>query len=549
MASQELCPGMFRCRGGKCLSLLKVCDGYPECHRGDDEILCNFKCPDGCECRGLTYKCKSIPQSGFSKYARNIDVSQIPVDLNTLDLNSYLNLASLNLSGCMIDSLLPENTSSYFENLVNLRILDLSNNKLKVINPNVFSGLKYLNKLILSDNKELTQIMTEAFYCLENVHILRIVRTKLKTMEENAFYGMTSLDFLDLSNNSLSVLNKGVFNGLTSVKYLDIRYNMIYNIYRGMFSKLPNLILLKTNVYKLCCTITITGKEITCTADEGKVSSCENLIKFEVLRLSIWIIGGVALLGNLCVLCYKFLYDRSRISHSYSIFIIALSISDMLMGVYMIVVAAMDARYRNKYIWHDQEWRSSSFCAIAGFIATVSSESSAILVCLIAVDRCLAIRLPYSRFKVTLKYAIMLSIGSFLIAVILAAVPLLPLSYFDGKFYSRSTVCIALPLTSDRPPGWHYSVAVFVGFNMVLFFTVGISQTIIYRDVRKTMSSARNKQLSVEIKVARSHSWIIWRGDTIRYICLGDCIYIASQLGYQSIPLYILSEIQKQLDG
>ncbi|KAJ8308124.1 hypothetical protein KUTeg_012998 [Tegillarca granosa] len=356
-------------------------------------------------------------------------------------------------------------------------VLDLSKNLLTIIKSYTFQGLYHLKKLYLEGNSELHTIQSFAFHSLHKVLSLRIVNSKLKYLEENSFNGMSSLRVLDLRNNKLQHLEKGVFSELKSLSHLFITGNDIH-IGKDMFHGLVRIEWLSPDSYDICCMspATVTGKSIICTAKKFQVSSCDNLISYEVLRLSIWVVGGLALLGNMGSLVYRFLYDRDRIRRTYSIFIIGLSVSDFLMGVYMLIIAAMDVKFRGQYIWNDLKWRQSQLCAIAGILATVSSESSAMLICLLALDRCLSIKLPFSRKKFNVKSSVILLFVCFSVSLLLAVIPFFPLPYFDGKFYSRSSVCVALPLTSDRPAGWEYSVAVFVVLNMVLFMTVGITQ-------------------------------------------------------------------------
>lgn len=500
---------MFKCRGTpRCIPLNLACDGRENCPNGDDELLCNFHCPPECDNRGLSFKCESFDNNiaaNISKYARTIDLSGVKLDIGSIYFRPFLNLANLNLSDCGIHDIKPNHTETLFQEIKNMLVLDLSRNYLTVIKPYTFQGLGHLKKLYLDGNANLQKIQSYAFHGLHKVLSLRIANSKLKYLEENSFNGLSALRVLDLRNNRLQYLRKGVFNELKSLSHLYITGNTI-NIEKDMFHGLARLEWLSPDSYDLCCMspATITGKSVICTAKKFQVSSCDHLISYEVLRLSIWVVGGLALLGNISSLLYRFLYDRQRIRRTYSIFIIGLSISDFLMGIYMLIIAAMDVKFRGEYIWNDLEWRQSQLCVIAGILATLSSESSAMLICLLALDRCLSIKLPFSRKVFNFKSSITLLLVCFAVSLLLAVIPLFPLPYFDGKFYSRSSVCVALPLTSDHPAGWEYSVSVFVLFNMVLFMTVGITQIIIYVDVKKTMSLARNSQLSVEIAVARS---------------------------------------------
>ena len=68
--------------------------------------------------------------------------------------------------------------------------------------------------------------------------------------------------------------------------------------------------------------------------------------------------------------------------------------------------------------------------------------------------------------------------------------------YFGSRqkghhYYGRSVVCLPLQLSTDKPSGWEYSVAMFVGLNftLVLFVVVAYAM-IIYK------SCASNRRMA-----------------------------------------------------
>jgi len=46
------------------------------------------------------------------------------------------------------------------------------------------------------------------------------------------------------------------------------------------------------------------------------------------------------------------------------------------MGIYLLIIASVDAYYRGIYFIVDASWRQSSLCHFAGFLSTLSSEFS-----------------------------------------------------------------------------------------------------------------------------------------------------------------------------
>ena len=159
------------------------------------------------------------------------------------------------------------------------------------------------------------------------------------------------------------------------------------------------------------------------------------------------------------------------------------------MGVYLLIIAVADVSFRGNYITWDDWWRSSAWCSFAGVISTISSEGSVLFICLITLDRILVVKYPYGNIRIKTKTALIFSIVAWLLVIIAATIPL---TFGDGTFYTRSAVCLALPLTRDRPVGWEYSTAVFIGFNYVAFLLIAAGQCLIFRAIKAT-SNIRSK--------------------------------------------------------
>lgn len=60
----------------------------------------------------------------------------------------------------------------------------------------------------------------------------------------------------------------------------------------------------------------------------------------------------------------------------HSFLIVNLGLGDLLMGVYLLIVAAVDVQYRGVYSAYELVWKNSFLCQFAGFISTFSSELS-----------------------------------------------------------------------------------------------------------------------------------------------------------------------------
>ncbi|XP_060064610.1 G-protein coupled receptor GRL101-like [Ylistrum balloti] len=373
----------------------------------------------------------------------------------------------------LVISVLPDKV---FRDLPVLYMLNLSKNHISVLPDQVFRELPVLRIVYLSNNQ--------------------ISITSLPTLS-------ASVESLDISYNDFSHLTFSTFTNYSNLSFLDITGNKL-KVKQHMFEGLDNLIVLLTDTPFMCC---VKPKSVaedrclnrqynifrcmfepdTCKSEEDMISSCDNLIGSDLLRVFLWIIGVCALIGNFAVMFYRLLIDRDNIRTSYSIFVLNLSVSDFLMGIYLMMIGTFDVNYRDMYAWNDQDWRKSIICTIAGIVSNVSSEMSTFLILMVTIDRAIVIVSPMSRLSrrnISWKQACLISFFLWLVAITIAIIPAVSLQfYFKNEYYSQSGVCLALPLTGDEQPGSEYSFAVFVCLNSFVFVIIAIGQLCMFKSL------------------------------------------------------------------
>ena len=163
------------------------------------------------------------------------------------------NIITLDLSDNNIE-VLENNTFKTNKNLLGLRVLLLSNNKIQHIQKSAFAGLASLLFLNIKRNKlsDISNIIpgtVEEFdvsdnniaklnnygFSSENVTVLKLKilhlhNDSLKEIEHLAFMGLEHLDYLDLSQNEIPFLSKGqvpaIFKPLQNLRELEIQKNL-----------------------------------------------------------------------------------------------------------------------------------------------------------------------------------------------------------------------------------------------------------------------------------------------------------------------------------
>ena len=277
-----------------------------------------------------------------------------------------------------------------------------------------------------------------------------------------------------------------------------------------------------------------------------------------------WILGLSALVGNFFALVWRLKEKtKSPIQFIQSFLISNLAVSDLLMGIYMVIIASADAYYGDDYFKYSDGWRTGRMCKFAGFLSLLSSETSVFLLTLISVDRCLSAALPFSKIHLTKSSVKIVGFILWIVAFILSVIPVLVASP-ESDLYDLSDVCIGLPLitrpasfslhqsqvgnsmtgfTVDLPvsdeskPAWLFSIALFLGVNLVCFLVIFICYVIVFVALRNSSRRVKRKKAShdEEIKMAVKMAIIVGTD----FLCWMPVIImgVLSQTGLAVIPL------------
>ncbi|XP_040280916.1 toll-like receptor 8 [Bufo bufo] len=122
-----------------------------------------------------------------------------------------------------------------FKNFTSLKILDISFNDLKQISNKILLNLpQSLTKLYLCKNKlELWHWKT--LIHLKNLKLLDLSHNRIKVIESNMYKYTSSLQKLSLQNNVISQLSPSLLYKATSLTKLDVSYNHIQTINKLVF--------------------------------------------------------------------------------------------------------------------------------------------------------------------------------------------------------------------------------------------------------------------------------------------------------------------------
>ncbi|KAI2798172.1 hypothetical protein BLOT_013290 [Blomia tropicalis] len=499
----------IKCGGSYCIDSHLKCNQKLDCpvlSDWADEQFCPFFCSKTkqCPCIDTTINCSdqdltTIPDGIEDQILRMI------LKGNRIGQNLTLDMFNRLTRMHMID--LTDNDISFippglFRKLWKLRVLHLRKNNIEQIEPYTFTGLPNLGTLTLNGNK-IFLIREYAFSGLSSLKTLDLSNQRITSLHKNTFAGLRSLKNLDLSGNQLTELDDGAFSGLLNVISIDLFGNSINRVGSKTFLGLNSLKQITFDEFRFCCLVRHVE---TCHPPPNEFSSCEDLMSNTILRICIWVLGSVALIGNLFVISWRWKFKTVNRVHSF--LIINLALGDFLMGIYLLIIACVDAYYRGIYFIVDASWRQSSLCHFAGFLSTLSSEFSVFALLVITIDRLITITFPFRIYKMRMKDAKLIIAILWLVSILLSGLPLLRFRYFDN-FYGRSGVCLALHITNERPNGWEYSVFIFLVLNLISFTLICGSYLWMFIAARNTQMAARSAENHVQNRMARRMMFIV----------------------------------------
>jgi len=206
------------------------------------------------------------------------------------------------------------------------------------------------------------------------------------------------------------------------------------------------------------------------TLIQNVISTCENLLGSLVLRIFVWLSGIGSIAANLFVVFHRLSnFTKSLSFANDNILILNLTLADILAGVYLLLLSALDLIYRGQFILKADEWKKSFLCKMMAVISTLSACMSLFVVALLAFTRCLHI--VYS-FKIKTLHITNILVSAWLLIIAISSVPLSNIPYFGSGSFLQSDTCLLFNFSFGRTQGWEYSFTFFTMLNLLLFCVI-----------------------------------------------------------------------------
>ncbi|XP_055306018.1 follicle-stimulating hormone receptor-like isoform X2 [Sitodiplosis mosellana] len=186
----------------------------------------------------------------------------------------------------------------------------------------------------------------------------------------------------------------------------------------------------------------IIASSVQCLPLPGPFLPCQDLFDWWTLRCGVWIVFLLAMLGNGTVV-FVLIFSRSKMDVP-RFLVCNLAAADFFMGIYLGLLAVVDASTLGEFRMYAIPWQMSIGCQIAGFLAVLSSELSVYTLAVITLERNYAItHAMHLNKRLSLRHAGYIMVFGWMFSFTMATLPLIGVSD-----YRKFAVCLPFETTT-----------------------------------------------------------------------------------------------------
>ena len=233
----------------------------------------------------------------------------------------------------------------------------------------------------------------------------------------------------------------------------------------------------------------VRGSITDCAPVPDDFNPCEDLLgDSDFLRAVIWLVIIFGVLGNGLVLfvfvVHTVIIRRMKVRFFPMHFFYAnLATADLLMSIYLLTIASVDARTKGRFSVYDVEWRTGPGCGFAGFCAITSTVVSVYTLVVITTERLYTITFVMRQRKVSKLFALAVMTFGWVLGIVMGMLPLVGVN-------SYQLVAICLPFDNDGASARAYIVFILLMTGLA-FVYIAISYAIIFYQVMLSPSKRK----------------------------------------------------------
>ena len=303
-----------------------------------------------------------------------------------------------------------------------------------------FSAQGKLKVLDLSGNR-VNSLTAANFKNAEKLEYLSLCKNNLVALPAQIFHHMNNLTFVNVSYNAIQEIGPKMFSNESKLQTFDMRKNEMYKMSYDSFKTSPQNATIIVDKYATCCFID--KAQCVSITPRPEYLTCKRMLQDVFLRISLWILGLSAFICN--GIAFYVRRHKQEADKVQSLLISHLALSDLLMGVNMLILASADVYYGEYFPSYAHVWRQGFACKLSGFLSIFSSEGSVFFIALISIDCMLRIKYPFGGFQLSTKWAKFCVALAWLLSFLISVIPI-ALATDKGDVFSISEVCIGIPI-------------------------------------------------------------------------------------------------------
>ncbi|EDW13886.1 lutropin-choriogonadotropic hormone receptor [Drosophila mojavensis] len=250
-----------------------------------------------------------------------------------------------------------------------------------------------------------------------------------------------------------------------------------------------------------CGNFTFRKPHVECYPMPNALNPCEDVMGYQWLRIAVWIVVALAIVGNVAVLTV-ILSIKSESPSVPRFLICHLAFADLCLGLYLLLIASIDAHSMGEYFNYAFDWQYGLGCKIAGFLTVFASHLSVFTLTVITIERWFAItHAMYLNKRIKLRPAAVIMLMGWIYSIVMSSLPLLGISN-----YSSTSIC--LPMEKRDIYDSIYLVLI-LGCNFLAFTIIAICYSQIYLSLGKETRRARQNHLG-EMSVAKKMALLVF---------------------------------------
>ena len=358
---------------------------------------------------------------------------------------------------------------------------------------------------IHNDVTNLDITIEKTFHSL--LRVLNLAHNNIKVLKYFQFQIFSKLQILILHNNHITTIQTNAFYSLESLFAIDLTENELA-VVLDRPGRSPVLYWVESDLMYLCYLLSAVEK---CFPTASAFSTCKNLLHSNVHRVIIYGQALVTLLTNLVVIIFhNFLFRKEARQ------IIHLTVGNLCMSCYLILIAAVDTYYRNRFDLIAVSWKHSVVCKGAVSLNFIGAEGSLSMLLYISIFRAYSIHSMYKDISAHTTWTVCLFIWAIWVSYVVG------LSFVTSVQHPESTnnTCIYVffdAVSESKLLQVHSSIFVVVniflvallfGFNVFIFWratSVGESSVI-----NKKLAQKRRQAVSVRMSAILVFTALCW---------------------------------------